>query len=74
MWIRCKTDYLDGRDRFNAGELRLVSDERGMFYIYEGWAEEAPSPNLTDLPEAGEGTSTDLDIQSGTLALGDNYG
>lgn len=36
--IVCTTTFLDGRDRFEAGETRVVEDERADNFIAQGWA------------------------------------
>lgn len=38
MRITCTTTFLDGRDRFEAGETRVVDDERGARFVANGWA------------------------------------
>ncbi len=40
MKIICDTTFLDGRDRFEAGETRVVSDERGAYFVAQKWAHE----------------------------------
>lgn len=74
MWIRPLTNFLDDKEKFYQGELRWVDEERGTRLLQLAWAAEAPDPNFTDSPEAGQGTSIDLDVQSSKLALGDNHG
>ncbi len=43
MLIRAKTDFLDGRYRFTAGECYDVPDRRGGVYVANGWATEGPA-------------------------------
>jgi hypothetical protein len=75
MWIICITTFRDNKDSFIKGELRYIEKERGDYFVQNAWAVETIEPNLADLPEAGqESTTTYLDIQSGILNLGDNYG
>ena len=38
MKIICTTKFLDGRDRFEAGDARTVDDERGAYFVANGWA------------------------------------
>jgi hypothetical protein len=75
MWIICTTTFQDNTDSFIKGEHRCIAKERGAYFVQNAWAVEIPEPNMTDLPEAGhESTTTDLDVQSGRMTLGDNYG
>ncbi len=43
MKIICTTTFLDGPDRFEAGDTRTVSDERGAYFVKNGWAHAAGS-------------------------------
>lgn len=36
--IHCLTTFLDDRDRFEAGETRIVEDDRAARFIAAGWA------------------------------------
>lgn len=38
MKVTCITTFLDGRDRFEAGDVRQVDDERGARFVAAGWA------------------------------------
>jgi hypothetical protein len=38
MKIECTTTFLDGADRFEAGDIRTVDDERGARLVANGWA------------------------------------
>lgn len=38
MKIHCLTTFLDGPDRFEAGDVRTVDDERAARFIDAGWA------------------------------------
>ena len=38
MKITCATTFMDGQDRFEAGDVRTVSDERGAYFVANGWA------------------------------------
>lgn len=38
MKIKIKTTFLDGRDRFEAGDARTVDDADGARFIANGWA------------------------------------
>lgn len=70
MRIECTTTFLDGRERFEAGDIFTVDDERGARLIANGWAKE---PGATDSP-AGQSAPVPLDIHNGVIGLGDNHG
>lgn len=38
MRIQCLTTFLDGRDRFEQGDVRTVGDEAGARFVAAGWA------------------------------------
>jgi hypothetical protein len=40
MKIKCLTTFLDGKDRFEADDIRTVDDERGARFCANGWAED----------------------------------
>lgn len=71
MKIEVLIPFLDGTDRFEAGDIRTVHDERGTLFVAQGWAKdvEGSIANGTAAP-----TSTDLDIQNSILNSGDNHG
>lgn len=48
MKIEIMTTFLDGRDRFESGDVRTVSDEDGERFVAAGWA--APIDTTTGLP------------------------
>jgi hypothetical protein len=58
MKIICDTTFLDGLDRFEKGEIRVVDDARAAAFIKHGWAHaeggEASAPAAS--------ASTDLDV------------
>ncbi len=45
--IQCTTTFLDGRERFEAGETRVVDAERAERFIAAGWATAAGAPDAT---------------------------
>lgn len=55
MQIKCLTTFLDGRDRFEQGDTRAVSDEQADRFIAAGWASSLdgqavqPAAGATDL-------------------------
>jgi hypothetical protein len=59
MRIEVKMDFLEGTDRFLAGEVRVVSDELGAYFIENGWASEFGQP-AAEPPK----DPTTLDIKS----------
>lgn len=71
MKIECLTTFLNGRDRFEAGDVRTVQDEDGAQFVANGWAKSLSGQPATAEPAGG---STDLDIQSSTMNLGDHHG
>lgn len=48
MRIQCTTTFLHGRDRFEAGDVRNVSDEDARYFIGQQWA----------VPAAGDAQAT----------------
>ena len=61
MKIHCLTTFLDGADRFEAGDVRTVDDERGDRLVANGWAADASGSVATGDAAAG---AIDLDIHS----------
>lgn len=61
MRITCTQTFLDGRDRFEAGETRIVDDERAARFIALHWAhEEGADPAVL-----ASAAPADLNIQNG---------
>lgn len=71
MKIEALTPFLDGTDRFEAGDIRTVSDERGYKFIAHGWAKDVSGQVTSD---AASPESVDLNIQNSVLGIGDNHG
>lgn len=66
MKIVCDTTFLDGRDRFEKGDVRTVSDEDGARFIKNKWAHKlGDSP--ADLPLMDP---ANLDVQNAKHAQG----
>lgn len=61
MKIRVKTRFLDGRDIFEQGDERTVSDERGAYFVANGWAEDTANQVTTGAATSGDAT---LDIRN----------
>jgi hypothetical protein len=70
MRIKCLTTFLDGTDRFEIDDERSVSDDRGAYFVANGWAEDLSGSVATGQPADG---SADLDVQSSKLSAGDNH-
>lgn len=61
MRIECLTTFLDGRERFEVGDIFTVDDERGAYFVKNGWAKKVGD----ETPAAPAGsTTTDLDIHN----------
>lgn len=60
MRIECTTTFLDGRERFEAGDTFTVSDERGAAFIANGWAKKVGDETPAALPSQ----DTTLDIHN----------
>lgn len=70
MKIKAITTFLDGTDRFEKDDERTVSDERGAYFVANGWAEDVAGRVAT-----GESVAaTDLNINNSGLGLGDSNG
>lgn len=71
MKIEVTIPFLDGTDRFEAGDIRTVSDERGTLFVAQGWAKdlEGRIASGTATPD-----STDLTIHNAKMGTGDNHG
>lgn len=70
MKINCLTTFKDGRDTFEAGDVRTVDDARGAYFVAHGWA--APVGGDAAAPAAQP--ETDLNINSSTIGQGTNHG
>lgn len=74
MRIQILTTFLDGRDRFEVGDIRTVSDADGARFLAAGWARLADGTDAPSAPPAVQAASVDLTIHSSTIGLGDNHG
>lgn len=70
MKIKATTTFLDGADRFEVGDERTVPDERGAYFVANGWAEDVAGRVATVEAAA----TTDLNINNSGLGLGDSNG
>lgn len=64
MRIEALTTFLDGKDRFEIGDIRTVEDERGAMFVANGWAKDLAGGVATGEPVA---SAVSLDIHSSTL-------
>lgn len=71
MKIKCLTTFLDGADRFEKGDERTVSPERGAQFVANGWASDLSCSQPTGSAAAG---AEDLIIHNSTHVSGDNHG
>jgi hypothetical protein len=70
MRIHVLSTFLDGRDRFEAGDSRTVDNDRATKFIGQGWAR-AEDGEVVAVEPAGELT---LDVQKSFLTTGDSNG
>lgn len=70
MRIKCLTTFLEGRDRFEAGDVRTVPDADAARFIAAGWAAAADDAMHPGAPDAAAGPVT-LDINPGSHAAAD---
>ena len=69
MRIECKTTFLDGADRFEAGDIRTVDDARAQRFMAHGWAAEVGQPAVASSAEPAT-----LNTHNGAVGLGDSNG
>lgn len=70
MKIECLITFLDGKDRFETGDVRTVEDDRGARLVTLGWAKDLEGVVTTGKPA----NSADLIIHSAASATGDSNG
>lgn len=71
MKIECTTTFLDGRDRFENGDIRTVNDERGAYFVEQGWARDLSGVVQTGTPAEGPVT---LDTHDSTIGQESSHG
>ena len=59
MRIECTTTFLDGRERFEKGDIFTVDDDTAAYFIKSGWAKEVGAPDAQAAPI----DPTTLDVQ-----------
>lgn len=69
MKIKCLTKFKDGADLFEKDDIRTVSDEKGNYFVSQGWA-------LSDTGEMNEPFvgEINLNVHKSILGLGDTNG
>lgn len=70
MKIICDTTFFDGVDRFEQGDQRTVSDDRGAYFIKNGWAHPAGAESAA----AAAADSVTLAVNNGTLGQAVRHG
>lgn len=70
MKIKAISVFLDDTDRFEIDDQRTVSDERGAYFVANGWAIDMDGCVAT----GGSEVATDLNINNSGIALGDSNG
>lgn len=70
MKIKATATFLNGTDRFEKDDERTVSDERGAYFVANGWASTVAGRVATVEAAA----TTDLNINNSGLGLGDSNG
>lgn len=64
MKIEALSTFLDGRDRFEAGDIRSVPDADGSRFCAAGWAKDISRSVATGDAASG---ATDLAVDNSTL-------
>jgi hypothetical protein len=64
MRIKCLTTFLDGAERYEADDIRSVPDDRGAYFVANGWAEDLSGDTTTG--------DTTLAVDSTTVTTGDS--
>lgn len=70
MKVICDTTFLDGRDRFEKGEVRVVADDRARYFIQQGWAHEEGGAAA----DPGAAQPINLNVDGATHAQEDTHG
>lgn len=72
MRIKATQRFKDGRDTFEAGDEWTDTDERGAYFVKNGWAVEVGAPEVAVDPAPANVT---LDVHSGAHGMKDsNHG
>lgn len=71
MKIECLTTFLDGKDRFESGDVRTVEDVKGAQFVANGWAKDIAGRVATG---GGSTVETTLAVKNSVIGLGDSNG
>ena len=71
MKIGCLTTFLDGKDRYEIGDVRTVEDEKGAQFVANGWAKDVADRVATGSESSGV---VNLAVDSSVIGLGDSNG
>lgn len=71
MKIECLTTFLDGKDRYEIGDVRTVEDEKGAQFVANGWAKDVAGRVATGSESSGV---VNLAVDSSVIGLGDSNG
>lgn len=70
MRIECTDTFLDGRERFERGDIFTIDDAQAKRFIANKWAKEVGAP----APAVLGAEPVNLDIQSASMGQKDNHG
>ena len=70
MRIECTTTFLDGRERFEKGDIFTIDDTKAAYFVQQKWAKKVGDQNPAHVAVA----PADLNIHNSKLGLGDNHG
>ena len=71
MKIECLTTFLDGKDRYESGDVRTVEDDKGAQFVANGWAKDVAGRVATGSESSGV---VNLAVDSSVIGLGDSNG
>ena len=73
MRIECLTTFLDGRERYEQGDIFTMRDEeKAAYFVKNGWAKEANT--LSQTPASDTAGTADLTIHNSAIGVGDSNG
>ncbi|HPV27319.1 MAG TPA: hypothetical protein PKV77_09130 [Bacteroidales bacterium] len=71
MKIECLTTFLDGKDRYESGDVRTVEDDKGAQFVANGWAKDVAGRVATGSESSGV---VNLAVDNSVIGLGDSNG
>ena len=71
MKIECLATFLDGKDRYESGDVRTVEDDKGAQFVANGWAKDVADRVATGSESSGV---VNLAVDSSVIGLGDSNG